>query len=294
MRLVALVGLALSLLGCEDPLKSVELVAEPRLLGARVEVDGDPGRAAPAPGELATLRFLLASPDGRASFGYALSACSAALRQGGRAGCSAAPFVQVTRENRDQSGADWRFEVPRELEPSGRVLLVGVVCPDGSPRSETSCDGSHPGVPLQLELELAREGDANRNPELQAESIDFDGQAWTELGPDEGDGDCGGFGLPEADVGSAHTLTVRLDESDRDPLPRPSRLDPSRESLQLSHFVSEGDISRAFETVSWESDELERRATWTAPDAPGIVRFWFVLRDFRGGAAFVERAVCVR
>jgi hypothetical protein len=77
-------------------------------------------------------------------------------------------------------------------------------------------------------------------------------------------------------------------------LPRPTKLDPARESLQLAHFTTAGDLSRAFDTIAWNTDELSREVTWRAPSEPGLVRFWLVLRDFRGGSAFVERAVCVQ
>jgi hypothetical protein len=82
-------------------------------------------------------------------------------------------------------------------------------------------------------------------------------------------------------------------ERDRDPLPRPTKLDPSRESLQLAHFTTLGDLTRAFDTIAWDTDELSREVTWTAPLEPGLARFWLVLRDFRGGSAFVERSACV-
>jgi hypothetical protein len=52
-------GLAL---GCDESLKAVELVVEPRVLGARVEVLGEASRAAPSPGETASASFLVASP----------------------------------------------------------------------------------------------------------------------------------------------------------------------------------------------------------------------------------------
>jgi hypothetical protein len=64
--------------------------------------------------------------------------------------------------------------------------------------------------------------------------------------------------------------------------------------LQLSHFTTAGDLSRAFESIAWDSAELQRQVSWTAPKAPGLVRFWLVLRDFRGGSAFTERAACVQ
>jgi hypothetical protein len=179
------------------------------------------------------------------------------------------------------------------LDPSGRVLVWGVVCPNGSPRADrASCDGSEPGTPGQRELELAHAGDVNLNPELQADSIAFDEERWPELAAV--DRACSGLGFVEVAPGSSHTIRVTLDESDRDAVPRPTELDPARESLQLSHFVSAGDITRAFESIAWNSDELTRQVRWTAPSTPGLVRVWIMLRDFRGGGAFTTRSLCVR
>jgi hypothetical protein len=185
------------------------------------------------------------------------------------------------------------FDVPADLDPSGRLALLGIICPDGSPSADgTACDGSDPGTPVTLELELARDGDVNSNPELEPDGIAFDADAWPELPAVAGD--CAGLGFLEVPASSKHDITVLLDESDRDPLPRPSELDPARESLQLSHFTTGGDLTRAFETIAWDSSVLERHVSWTAPKEPGLVRFWLVLRDFRGGGAFTERAVCVQ
>ncbi len=280
-------------LGCDEPLKSVELIAEPRVLGARVEVQGDAGRAAPAPGETATVSFLVAAPERLPSLGFALAACSSAPRQGGRSGCTAAPFAEVSSENGQAATVSFSFEVPADLDASGRITVLGIICPAGSPSADgTSCDGADPGTPVTLELELAHAGDVNSNPELAADSLGFDGDVWPELSAT--DGDCVGLGFPEVGVKTKHALTIELDASDRDPLPHPDVLDPKRESLQLSHFATAGDLTRAFETIAWDSDQLSRKVDWTAPKAPGLVRFWLVLRDFRGGSAFVERGVCVQ
>src|SRR5213075_778337 len=137
------------------------------------------------------------------------------------------------------------------------------------------------GTPVALELELARDGDVNQNPELEPERIAFDADVWPELPAVAGD--CAGLGFVEVAAGSKHVISLTLDESDRDPLPRSSKLDPSRESLQLSHFTTAGDLARAFEAIAWDSDALDRHVRWTAPKEPGLVRFWLVLRDFRGG-----------
>ena len=279
-------------LGCDEPLKSVQLVAEPRVLAARVEVTGEAGRAAPAPGESATVTFLVASPALSQSLGFALAACPAAARNGARAGCSSVPFSETSSDDGQAAPPSLSLEVPADLDPQGRVAVLGIICPAGSPGADgTSCDGVERGTPIQLEFELARDGDVNLNPELEASAISFDDATWAEL--PAVDGDCKGLGFPEVSVGSKHGITVQLDESDRDGLPRASDLDPARESLQLSHFATAGDLTRAFETIAWDSDELTRQLSWTAPKDPGLVRFWLVLRDFRGGSAFVERAVCV-
>lgn len=281
--------MGLYLLGCDDPLRTVSLIEEPRVLGGRVEVTGDAARAAPAPGESASVKLLVAAPELEPAFGFALAACPATPRSGARAACASPPFAETHGES---AVPELDFEVPAELDPSGRVLVLGVVCPGGAPRDDgQGCDGGA-GTPLQLELELAREDDVNSNPELQPESLTLDDEVWPELPAT--DADCAGLGFPEVEPESEHVVGVALDESDRDALPRPSSLDPARESLQLAHFVSSGEITRAFESIAWDSHELVRRVTWKAPREPGLSRIWFVLRDFRGGGAFAERAICVK
>ncbi len=283
----------LTICGCDEPLKSVELVAEPRVLGGRVEVADDASRAAPAPGETATASFLLATPELQTPVGFAFAVCSAEPRRGSRPACAAPPFAEITSENGQLPTPSITFDVPADLDSSGRLALLGIICADGSVNADgTACDGSDAGTPIALELELAHDGDVNSNPELQPDSIAFDGDTWPELPAVAGD--CTGLGFVEVAAGSKHGITVALDESDRDALPRPSKLDPARESLQLSHFTTQGDLSRAFETIAWDSADLLRQVSWTAPKEPGLVRFWLVLRDFRGGSAFTERAVCVQ
>lgn len=292
-RIGLVMGLGLGLWACDDPLKSVELVAEPRVLGARVEVEGEPERAAPLPGESATVSFLVVAPELEPSLGFALAVCPAEPRNGARSSCADEPFAVVASGDGEAAVASLTFEVPGELDPSGNLLVLGIVCPGGSPAGDgQSCDGAEAGTPVSLEFELARDDDVNFNPALQPEAIFFDDQEWPDIPVT--DGDCGGLGLPEVEAGSRHTFEVDLDAGDRDALPQSSDLDPTRESLQLSHFTTGGDLSRAFETIHWDSDELVRVTSWTAPRQPGLVRFWLILRDFRGGSSFVTRSVCVQ
>jgi hypothetical protein len=285
--------LSLLLWGCDDPLKSVELVSEPRVLGARVEVAADPGRAAPAPGESASVSFLLAAPELSLSLGFALAVCPAKPGAVGRPACDGPVFGGILSRNGELATPQLDFDTPAELDPNGRLDVLGIICPEGSPSADgTSCDGKAAGTPVSLELELARPADVNLNPELEADSLTFDEQAWPELPPAAGD--CSGLGYSEVPASSQHSIQIRLDEADRDALPHPDALDPRRESLQLAHFTTAGDLSRAFDAIAGDDTDLQRSVDWTAPDAPGLVRFWIVLRDFRGGSDFTERAVCVR
>ena len=52
MRRIAIaLGMLLCLGACEDDLPAVTLIAHMRVLGARTEVQGDPSRSNPKPGE---------------------------------------------------------------------------------------------------------------------------------------------------------------------------------------------------------------------------------------------------
>lgn len=283
---------AACLLGCDEPLRAVELVSDARLLGARVEVRGEPGRAAPAPGETATATFLVASPESSLSLGFALAACPAAAYGVGRAACAAEPFAFAQSQDGELPQPALTFETPASLDPNGRLNVIAIVCPGGSPSPDgTACVGAAPGTQVVLELELARAGDVNSNPELEPDAITFDGQGWLEASVM--DGDCSGLGYLEVAAGSKHTIAIRLDADDRDALPRLQDADPPRESLRLSNFTTAGDLSRAFSSVSPEATELSQTVDWAAPNAAQLVRLWFVVRDLRGGSDYTERAVCV-
>src|SRR4051812_27309453 len=97
--------------GCDESLKPVELVVAPRVLGGRVEVAGDAGRAAPAPGETATASFLVASPELQLSLGFAFAVCHAAPRQGSRPACADPPFAQVFSKNGQAATPSISFDV---------------------------------------------------------------------------------------------------------------------------------------------------------------------------------------
>lgn len=71
-------------------------------------------------------------------------------------------------------------------------------------------------------------------------------------------------------------------------------LETRRESLRVSWYATGGTFDQ--DRTGRGDDEPESFAdnVWTAPDAPGVVHLWTVLRDARGGIAFADYDVVVR
>jgi hypothetical protein len=283
---------------CDDELKPVDLIEEPRVLAARIEVEGDPQRASPSPGETAHVTWLVATPSGDAFSGFALGACSALPRRGGLSNCREAPFKVASAEpSSDRPRFD--FTVPAELDPSAAPLLAiqGSLCPEssGSFEGEQARCADGPGLRVNLDFLLATPDDVNQNPSFPADSITLDGAVWP-LRPISGES-CAGLGFPELAYTSAeHALTVSLPDSARQALVQKSSADPKRESLQIAHFASAGNLTSAFSNLLEFDPANSVKFGWTAPkDVPAegrLVRFWFVARDGRGGSDFTERALC--
>ena len=76
-----------------------------------------------------------------------------------------------------------------------------------------------------------------------------------------------------------------------------SSIDAKREEIRLSHFASLGELERPLSEVLPDDAEVKTSLTWDPPKtvaAEGeLVRFWFVVRDLRGGSDFTERMLCL-
>jgi len=278
-----LIGMALW--GCSDPLKDVELVSEPRVLGARVEVSGEPGRASPAAGEAASVRWLVAAPEPDPALGWSLLVCGAAPEGSDLPACAEEPFAVASVVDPLPGEPRIDFTVPSDTAALSLAVL-GTVCPGSAPSESGGCSGGG-GMLVSFDFALAPDV-VNYNPVLEPESVLFDGAPWA------AGSDCAI--LPAAVPGSGHTLDLLLDEADREPLVAPTSVDPEREPLQASHFATGGELQRAFTVFHADQNDLTASVSWKAPDtAPpsGLVRFFFVVRDSRGGTDWLERAVCV-
>jgi hypothetical protein len=274
---------------CDDALTRVDLVANLRVLGARVEVEGDPDRASPAPGETASIRWLVADPRPDPALGWAFAICEAAPPGGNLPSCGADPFVTAAADVPVTGEPRIDFTVPSETVAQA-LAVFGVVCPDSEPTfddGEFDCAG--PGgrlVSLDFGLETATS--SNRNPVLVPDALTLDGTS-VPAGTD-----C--LALPSVAAGSSHTLVLTLNETDRDAVEQLTSADPPKETLQVSHFTSAGALERAFTVFEASDKNLTAHVVWRAPKSPppsGFVRLFFVVRDLRGGSDWIERAICV-
>jgi hypothetical protein len=111
-------------------------------------------------------------------------------------------------------------------------------------------------------------------------------------------GACSGLGLPEISLGGGqHQIQISLPDSVREALPRHSSVDAAREELRISHFSSLGELERPFSEILPEETAVSASVGWKPPKSAApdgeLVRFWFVVRDLRGGSDFTERALCL-
>ena len=281
--------LALASTGCDDALTRVDLVANLRVLGARVEVDGEPGRASPLPGETASVRWLVADRHPEPPLGWTLSACEAAPPGSSLPSCAAEPFATASADVPVAGEPRIDLVVPEETT-AGALALFGVVCPDSEPvATADSLDCAGPGGRLvSLDFILGTDSLVNTNPTIDPEAFELDGVAMPE------GLDCAT--LPTVARSSSHELELRLEESDRDAIDPTSSAEPPKEELQVSHFTTAGKLERAFTVFEASDTNLAARVSWKAPsEVPldGFARLFFVVRDMRGGSDWIERAVCI-
>jgi len=259
---------------------------------------GDPTRSSPAPGERAEVRFFVAAPSGQPQVSYALSLCAARATNAGFPNCDGAPLASAREAEPSNAAPELSFEVPTavDLDLTPHAFVQGLICADASssvsPDGVASCSVGA-GTELAFEFEWGGKDPQNHSPTLTEEALRLDGAPWafTEAGPDAG---CSGQ-LPEVRASSSHRLGVSLEAADFEPLQPMNPQDPARETLLVSQFSDTGTLDHAF--LSLSADAQSGEVNWTAPPLTGqsaaVARFYFVVRDARGGEDFATRALCV-
>jgi len=285
MRRAAIV-LAL-LAGCRpEPGEAPSLVRGVRVLAVR----GEPAEA--APGERVTWRVLLAGPDGTPAAPAQWALCSFPRPLSEPNAVAAACGIDDTRVIA-QAATEASAALPADV-----CQLFGPDTPPGStglrPRDPDVTGGYYQPVRVTVggtvaygfqrircnlasaAVDLAREFDAryqrNQNPTL------------TVAPP------------PVAAPGTTLALTARWPaEAAENYVYFDGRaLVLRREALRVSWFASAGAFAADRTGAAEDDPATVSDNTWTAPDTPGVVHFWVVLRDGRGGTAFTTFDVDVR
>lgn len=301
-KLIPLTLAALGLTACAtfDP---GSLITDARVLGVQVEVDGDPVRTSPRPGESARISLLLAGVEASPVVKWALVVC--APSDAPSATCQGEPLAFASGTGTTPT---LTLTVPSEaqLGKTSALQVGGIVCQRGEPELTSAgarCTGEGAdGTTLVYELALARAADGsdeNLAPELSQTVLRFDEQAWTTTNLEAPS--CVDQGLPtfHADE-KEHDIDIELGGDVRE-LTSSGDDDAVFEELQLSHFVTAGELSRQFSFVE-PTDQSERpkvRVKWTAPKAKKLVgdsqtaSLTLIVRDMRGGIARTERVFCI-
>jgi hypothetical protein len=304
-NLIPFLSLSLSLsAACGPTFDPASLIANTRVVGARIEVDGAPDRASPRPGETATISWLVTSPEAIPPLGWTFAVCAPGTGNSAAA-CLAAPLARF-----DGSAVPPRFSVviPSEVEvgEASSLTIRGGICAgaDTTPAFDgqtglATCAGGVRAITVSLELPLQRGDDANHNP-VADRAFTFDRAPW----PATADDPCA-QGPRVSAASKDHVIGNTTDGSDREPymalLGDPPALTATRERLQIAQFTTAGKLKSQYAFV--EASDARATAiadvTWDAPDADEVpaggvgVTFTFVVRDERGGTDWTTRTLCV-
>lgn len=149
---------------------------------------------------------------------------------------------------------------------------LGVTVPDLARRLEidASFHEAEDGVTAVFRVDVG--GEPNANPNLDAAILTLDGQAWSETSCVAADG-------------ALHSLSIALPETARE----------SGETLQISHAATAGRLDRRFSAID-PATSLAIELPWEAPagvEGLTTVTFYTVVRDGRGGTAWLVHSACI-
>lgn len=312
MRLIALLFLFTA--GCQKELTPGWLIGTPRVLGARVEIPDDPTRASPRPGEAFTVRWHMAFAETDEPVSWALLACDLGESHTGTQICGNEPLgLAIQTEGITGAAPTLDLVAPDEVVP---LLVAGVICVNGTPTLNSatlsaSCEGegaTETVVSYVVTMSDSRETD-NHQPTFEGGAITLNDTGWDEQVENVFVENCATEEDPAWPVitrgDGTQEIKVSFDDAQRetyevmrgDP-PQPTQV---RESWQLSSFATSFDLERQYSYVEGDEAPVDRiTLDWKPPkneDIPAggrFVRFYFVLRDGRGGEAWTTRALCVK
>ena len=294
--------LATAVAGCGPTFDPGSLIEKTRVVGARVEVEGAPDRAAPAPGETATVTWLVTAPADIPPLGWAFALC--APNALGKLNCDSDPLALYQGT---ETPPRVTFTVPTaaELGTAKNLILYGRICTNSAPTLDPEsgipgCTDQGDGTTAGVSIKLQDGPDVNHNP-VADHGFTFDGQPWAAsvAGTDA----CVAGPRVKADTVD-HVITLVSDGNDRENYtadagypPVPTAL---REELQISEFTTWGKLKTgvSFVEATDAAPQTTVEVKWTTPKPADVtaekpVTFTFVVRDDRGGIDWTTRSVCV-
>ena len=300
---------AVLIAGCSNDLPAANQLERTRVLGARVDVASDPGRAEVSPGETATVSWLVLGPTAPATLDWAFAQCTTA---GGD--CNSAPQPIATGSGTPVTAA---FTAP-DAATLGKDLpmLIGVVCADGTIGFDPSvalgtCTGAGAsGTTVRFVVPVTPAGETpNHHPVFGNDVIELDGATWDPGTATATTGDAcdATSGLPVVtatpDGNDAVEQKIRIvsDADDRETFTPAGKTVAQLEDLQISNFTTAGKFESSYAaifatdtrpdadvTVKWEPP-----ATSTVSADGEVVTFHWVVRDLRGGLDIASRSLCL-
>lgn len=321
VRPVALLALALvAVSGCASDLPVGNVVTFTQVTAIEMEVVGDAPRASPAPGEDLDVLVRVAFPAEKKPISWAFLACIPEATSTGIPLCTDVPTLVAQQLTPAMGDPSFIVSVPdaATIGSATQLLMVGAVCADGEIALPSAIDlanldlgsltvpcanGSLDGVVLTTPIFLQTASFSNQNPAF--EQLFFASSPWTDIAPpDAPEQGCLGSGvrvISLAGVINGNALTVGFTAAagsreqyvaDVGDPPVPTDF---TENLQISEYCTAGEFDRTFSFI--EDDTLAASVDWVLPTDPPddgqLVRFYFGMRDLRGGQDFLERALCI-
>jgi hypothetical protein len=297
--------------GCSNDLPVASTLERTRVLGARVEIAADPGRAEVSPGEAATVAWIIEGPVAPATLDWAFALCTT-----GGGDCADAPQPAGT-------GSGTPVAVPfttpdaATLGTNLRPLMLGVVCADGTIGFDPStalgtCTGAGAsGTTTRFIVPVVPDGATpNRHPAFANDVLEIGGAVWdpaTATAGAPGDACDAATALPvvaatpEGKDAVLQEIRIVSDGDDRETFTPEGETVPRLEDLQISNFTTAGEFESSYAAIY--PDDLRSNADvivkWEPPAAATVAGagqiavFHFVVRDLRGGLDMLSRALCV-
>ena len=288
------VATTMMVLGCGGDLPQASRLERTRVLGARVQVTADPGRADAQPGEAAAVEWVLAGPRAPGALAWSFGVCTAI-----DGACQDAPGMPTQGNG---AAVLVPFTMPAATDDVRRPMMIGAICEGGAPGSNaaglpTCGAGTTSANVARFQLPASA---GNRHPQIGDDVIELDGAPWTARAAGDAGGPCDDTsGLPVvAPSDTERRFRMVTDANDRDAVTPAGEL----EGLQLSSFATAGELAGQYTTVDPTDTRPDADLTgkWTTPVAKDVpatgltVHFVFVMRDGRGGLDLTDRALCVR